>query len=277
MKISSLSSLLALIGNPLLSHAATTKKPEKTITSHDEVMQNYDDLTNGKKLNFVMLVYPDMFLQDLVGPLTVFESLFNREIHLVWKNLGPINKDQNASIQITPNHTFETCPEHCDVLFIPGGVQGTFDLMQDNEVLAFIKKQAASAKYISSVCTGSHILGAAGLLEGYKATSNWLTLDSLTEFGATPIQDRVVVDRNRITGAGVTAGLDLALVIVEKLRTRFNAQAIQLYLEYDPKPPFNAGSPKTAPKEVFTFLDTMFHSLKTNASRLAKQVSGQKK
>lgn len=239
---------------------------------HQKTMDKYAALTGGDKLVIAMLVYPGMFLQDLVGPLAMFESLMNREIHLVWKDKNPVgNMDPKhpTMIPVAATTTFADCPKNVDVLFVPGGVPGTFAMMEDAELLAFLKEQGKTAKYITSVCTGSLILGAAGLLQGYKATSHWVTLDSLSKLGATPVNQRVVIDRNRITGGGVTAGLDFGLSIIAKLRNQTYAEAVQLYLEYNPQPPFNAGSVTTAPKEVVTFLDEMFIELKQTADKIA--------
>lgn len=239
---------------------------------HKEAMEKYAALTGGDKLVIAMLVYPGMFLQDLVGPLAMFESLMNREIHLVWKDKKPVgNMDPKhpTMIPVSATTTFADCPKNLDVLFVPGGVPGTFAMMEDQEVLAFLKEQGKTAKYITSVCTGSLILGAAGLLAGYKATSHWATLDTLSKLGATPVNQRVVTDRNRITGGGVTAGLDFGLQIIAKLRNQTYAEAVQLYLEYNPQPPFNSGSVATAPKEVVTFLDEMFVELKQTANETA--------
>lgn len=260
------------------AHAATaaekTDAPVGTQANkqHQQAMDKYAALTGGEKLVIAMLVYPGMFLQDLVGPLAMFESLMNREIHLVWKDKKPVgNMDPKhpTMIPVAATTTFADCPKNLDVLFVPGGVPGTFAIMEDQEVLGFLKEQGKTAKYITSVCTGSLILGAAGLLKGYKATSHWATLDTLSKLGATPVNQRVVTDRNRMTGGGVTAGLDFGLSIISKLRNQTYAEAVQLYLEYNPQPPFNAGSVATAPKEVVTFLDEMFTELKQTADKTA--------
>lgn len=243
---------------------------------HQQVMGKYADMTGGNKVVVAMLVYPGMFLQDLIGPLTMFESLMNREIHLVWKDKIPVgNMDPKhpTMIPVAATTTFLDCPKNVDVLFVPGGVPGTFALMEDQEVITFLKEQGKTAKYITSVCTGSLILGAAGLLKGYKATSHWSTLDTLSKLGATPVNQRVVTDRNRMTGGGVTAGLDFGLEIIAKLRNQTYAEAVQLYLEYNPKPPFNAGSKDTAPKEVVNFLEEMFAELKQTADATALRVA----
>jgi cyclohexyl-isocyanide hydratase len=154
---------------------------------------------------------------------------------------------------VTPTTTFADCPQ-LDVLCVPGGV-GTDDMVNDVEMLAFLRKQAAGATYVTSVCTGSLVLGAAGLLRGYRATTHWSAMDHLGPFGAIPETTRVCVDRNRITGGGVTAGIDFALTLVSIMVDRPTAEAIQLGIEYNPAPPFNAGSPDTAPSEVLALLE----------------------
>lgn len=238
---------------------------------HQEKMLKYENLMGGKKVTIGMIAYPGMFLQDLVGPLTVFEALMNREIHILWKDKNPIKA--GSLIPITPTTTFAECPKDLDVLFLPGGTPGTLDLMKDKESLDFIAEKAKTAKYITSVCTGSLILGAAGLLKGYKATSHWSTLDVLKEFGAIPSDARIVEDRNRITGGGVTAGIDFGLAIAAKLVNQTYAEAIQLYIEYNPQPPFNAGSPKTASKEVNMFIGGMLNPIAEQARKIAKEIN----
>ncbi len=251
-----------------------TATKESADQQHQEAIKRYADLTGGPKLNIGMLVYPGMFLQDLVGPLTVFEALMNKEIHLVWKNLEPVTNEKPeypTLIPVKPTTTFKSCPKNLDVLFVPGGVPGTLTMMEDPEVLEFLQEQGKTAKFITSVCTGSLILGAAGLLKGYKATTYWATLDVLSELGAIPTKARVVVDRNRITGGGVTAGIDFGLKIVALLRSEDYAKAVQLYLEYDPEPPFDAGSPEKAPKIVNQFLNEMYAGLVATAKATAKR------
>ncbi len=254
--------------------AEVNKKQTAENKQHDDAMQQYANLTGGDKVVIAMLVYPGMFLQDLVGPLAMFEALMNREIHLVWKDLdlvGNENPAQPPLIPVRPTITFKDCPKNLDVLFVPGGVPGTLTMMEDPEVLAFLAEQGKTARYITSVCTGSLILGAAGLLNGYKATSHWVTLDVLTELGAIPTKERVVIDRNRITGGGVTAGIDFGLKIVSILRNEDYAKAVQLYLEYNPDPPFNAGSPEKAPPVVTKFLSDMFAGLVETSKQVAKR------
>lgn len=160
-------------------------------------------------------------------------------VELVWKSKETVTSD--SGIPIVPTMTFADCPADPDILFVGGGTKGTWALMNDPAVIGFL--QSAKAKLITSVCTGSLVLGAAGLLNGYKATSHWVARDLLSLFGATPVNARVVEDRNRITGAGVTAGMDFALRIATRLRGDEYAQALQLANEYDPQPPFKAGIP----------------------------------
>lgn len=188
-----------------------------------------------------MLLYPGLTLLDLVGPLTVFTE--HAKIHLLSKTLDPVVSD--SGIAMVPNTTLAECPAALDVLFVPGGL-GTADAMKDAELIAFLKRQASYSRYITSVCTGSLILGAAGLLRGYKATSHWATTESLALFGAEFVNQRVVIDRNRVSGGGVTAGIDFGLTLLALLRGPEVAQMTQLFIEYNPQPPFNSGSPETA-------------------------------
>ncbi len=234
-------------------------------------MAKYADLMGGDKLTIGMIAYPGMFLQDLVGPLTVFEALMNRDIHIIWKEKKEVAT--GSLIKIIPNTTFAETPKDLDVLFLPGGVPGTLDLMKDKETLDFIVEKEKTTKFMTSVCTGSLILGAAGLLKGYKATSHWATLNVLKEFGAIPTEARIVEDRKIITSGGVTAGIDFGLSIAAKLRNKTYAEAIQLYIEYNPQPPFNAGSPKTASKEVKTFIGGMLIPMANQARKIAKDIS----
>jgi cyclohexyl-isocyanide hydratase len=192
-------------------------------------------------LEIGMLLYPGLTLLDLIGPQTVFAWFANT--YLVWKTKDLVVSD--AGIGIRPTCTFEECPRDLDVLFVPGGL-GQQAVVDDREVLAFLADRASRAKFVTSVCGGSILLGAAGLLDGYKATSHWSAREALRMFGAEPVDARVVVDRNRITGGGVTAGIDFGLVVLARLRGEDAAKLTQLAMEYDPEPPFDAGSPETA-------------------------------
>lgn len=201
-------------------------------------------------LQIGIVLFPRVTQLDFTGPLQVFSSVPGAKVHLIWKRIEPVPSDSVMSI--TPTTTFADCPQ-LDVLCVPGGV-GTDDMVNDEEMLAFVKKQAEGARYVTSVCTGSLVLGAAGLLRGYRATTHWSQIEALAPFGAIPTHTRVCVDRNRLTGGGVTAGIDFALTLVSLMVDRKTAEAIQLRLEYNPAPPFNAGSPETAPAEVLAMM-----------------------
>src|SRR3954471_19461632 len=201
-------------------------------------------------LQIGIVLFPRVTQLDFTGPLQVFSSVPGAQLHLIWKRIEPVPSD--SVLTLTPTITFADCPQ-LDVICVPGGV-GTDDMINDEEMLAFLKKQADGAKFITSVCTGSLVLGAAGLLQGYRATTHWTAMDFLSAFGATPTKTRVCVDRNRVTGGGVTAGIDFALTLVSMLVDRQTAEAIQLRLEYNPAPPFNSGSPDTAPPEILAFM-----------------------
>jgi cyclohexyl-isocyanide hydratase len=201
-------------------------------------------------LQIGFVIFPKVTQLDLTGPLQVFSSVPDAKVHLIWKRIEPIASD--SVMVLTPTTTFAECPP-LDVICVPGGV-GTDDMVNDEEVLDFLRRQAAHAKYVTSVCTGSLVLGAAGLLKGYRATTHWTAMDLLARFGALPANTRVCVDRDRITGGGVTAGIDFALTLVARMIDRQTAEMIQLRLEYNPAPPFNAGSPETAPPEILALM-----------------------
>ena len=200
----------------------------------------------SEPLQIGLVIFPKVTQLDLTGPVQVFSSVPGAKVHLIWKRIEPVPSD--SVLALTPTITFADCPQ-LDVICVPGGL-GTNDMIGDEEMLAFLRKQAVGAKYITSVCTGSLVLGAAGLLKGYRATTHWTAMDLLAQFGATPEKTRVCVDRNRITGGGVTAGIDFALTLVSIMVGRPTAEMIQLGLEYNPAPPFNSGSPDTAPPKI---------------------------
>ncbi len=198
--------------------------------------------------DIAMLVYPGLTALDLVGPQYMFAALDGARVHLVAKSTAPVTSD--TGLVLTPTASFADCPADLTVLFAPGGTDGTLAAMRDAETLAFMADRGARAGYVTSVCTGSLILGAAGLLRGYRATSHWAARTVLAGFGAVPTEARVVRDRNRITGAGVTAGLDFGLAMLAEMRGADYAELVQLGCEYDPQPPFAAGSPLSAPPAV---------------------------
>jgi len=197
-----------------------------------------------------LLLFPKLTQLDLTGPLQVFSRIPGAAVHLVAKSMAPVSSD--TVLSLPPTTTFADCPQ-LDVVCVPGGV-GTDDLVNDDDTLAFLRRQAEAARYLTSVCTGSLVLGAAGLLRGYRAATHWSALEDLAAFGAIPDRARVCIDRNRITGGGVTAGIDFALTLAALLADRTTAEAIQLMLEYNPAPPFDAGSPDSAPDAVVAML-----------------------
>jgi len=189
-------------------------------------------------LSVGFLLYPNVTQLDLTGPYEVLARAPGATTHLIWKTLAPVVSDQGLAV--LPTTTFSDCPP-LDMVCVPGG-PGQIALMEDQETLSFLNNVAKNAKLITSVCTGSLVLGAAGLLKGYRATSHWSSIDQLALLGAEPVEERVVWDQNRVTGAGVTSGIDFALTIVAEVYGRDIAENIQLQIEYDPKPPFETGS-----------------------------------
>ena len=197
-------------------------------------------------LRFGILCFPNVQQLDLTGPYEVFASVKGATVHLIWKDLQPIRS--TAGLILTPDTRLADAPEF-DVLCVPGG-SGVNALLTDQEVLAFIRDRASRARFVTSVCTGSLVLGKAGLLSGRRATTHWNALDFLPRFGAIPVEARVVQDGAVITAGGVTSGIDFGLTVVAELVSRQEAETIQLSLEYAPAPPFNAGLPGTASPAV---------------------------
>ena len=188
------------------------------------------------------LVFPRVQQLDLTGPYEVLAMVPGSRVHLVAKSLSPL--PSATGLVLTPTVDFAACPA-LDVICVPGGA-GVNPLMEDAEALDFLRRQAARARYVTSVCTGALVLGAAGLLWGKRATTHWAAHDLLAAFGAIPTDGRVVRDGNLLTGGGVTAGIDFGLTLAAELTDAATAQAIQLHLEYAPAPPFEAGRPEAA-------------------------------
>jgi cyclohexyl-isocyanide hydratase len=197
-------------------------------------------------ISVAFLVFPNVTQLDLTGPAQVLSRLGNVTLNLVWKDTDPVPTD--AGFPLLPTATFEQVSQ-ADILCVPGGL-GTMDIMQDAEVLDWLRKMAARADWVTSVCTGSLVLGAAGLLKGYRSACHWASVDQLAYFGATPVRERIVEDRNRFSGGGVTSGIDFALALAARIRGEDFAQFIQLSIEYDPHPPFDAGSPDKVSPEI---------------------------
>jgi putative intracellular protease/amidase len=237
---------------------ATAEEALKIATrAHEELM-----LVPGLKMHgaeqIAMLVYPGMTMLDLVGPHYFFASMMGAKVHLVAKDetLAPIMGD--AGLAVAPTISMKDCPKELDIIFAPGGTVGTIKAMEDAETIDFIADRGSRAAYVTSVCTGALVLGQAGLLEGRRATTHWAAHHLLPEFGAKPVDARVVTDGNRVTGAGVSAGLDFAIALVAEIRGEAYAKALQLQAEYAPEPPFNAGTLQAIGPELGTPMREMF-------------------
>lgn len=203
-------------------------------------------MTHSQQHIIGLVFYPGMTALDIVGPQTVLSALPNVQIHRLWKTLDPIKTDDGMII--TPDTTFENCPT-LDVICVGGGLKQA-EIVDDPEILEFLRLQGRTAKFITSVCGGSEFLAKAGLLDGYRAATHWAARQKLAELGVEVGTERVVIDRDRISGGGVTAGIDFGLVLAETLYGEEVAKLVQLMIEYNPAPPFNAGSPETAGPEL---------------------------
>jgi cyclohexyl-isocyanide hydratase len=193
------------------------------------------------------LIFENVTQLDFTAPFEVFARMPQSEVFLISKDMNAVKSDKGLSVN--PTHTFENCPQ-LDLICVPGG-GGISEVIEDEKALNFLKSQAQNAKYITSVCTGSIVLAVAGLLDGYKATTHWLSIDLLRKFkNIEVVEDRVVKDRNRFTGGGVTAGIDFALTIAAEIYGESIAKEIQLIIEYNPQPPFRSGSPKLVDVEI---------------------------
>ena len=197
-------------------------------------------------LRIAFLLFPNVTQLDLTGPAQILSRLGEAQVDLVWKTRDPVPTD--AGFSILPTAIFAEVP-YADILCVPGGF-GLNDVIADDEAMAWVGAVGAGATWVTSVCTGSLILGAAGLLDGYRAGCHWAQRDMLPLFGAIPVDARTVVDRNRVTGGGVTAGIDFALTLIALIRGEAHARMVQLALEYDPQPPFDSGSPAQAGPEI---------------------------
>jgi cyclohexyl-isocyanide hydratase len=220
-----------------------------------------------------LLLYPNLTQLDLTGPAQVLSRAPGAKMHYVWKTIEPVLSD--AGLSLMPTDTFESCPQ-LDLICVPGGA-GQTELMTDEETLGFLRNQAEKAKYVTSVCTGSLLLGAAGLIKGYKSACHWMWRDSLPAFGAIPVDARVVKDRNRISGGGVTAGIDFALTVVAEIWGDDAAKMIQLYLEYNPQPPFDAGSPERAGSELVARAKKQLRTAIANREKVISEVSARQR
>jgi cyclohexyl-isocyanide hydratase len=203
-------------------------------------------MTDYPKYTLGLIFFPGMTSLDIVGPQQVLSPLPGVATYRIWKTLNPITTDDG--MVVLPDTTFDNCPR-LDIICIGGGI-GQAAVEDDPELLAFLRKQGSTAKYVTSVCGGSIFLAKAGLLKGYRAASHWAGRPQLAALGVDFSTERVVVDRNRITGGGVTAGIDFGLTLVSILYGKEIAKITQLLLEYDPAPPFDTGSPEKAGAEL---------------------------
>jgi cyclohexyl-isocyanide hydratase len=227
---------------------------------------------SNHQLQVGILIFPELDQLDFTGPFEVLARMPDSKLHLVWKTTEPIKDMMGLVLQ--PTTALKDAPP-LDVLVVPGGY-GQQALMEDEEVIGYVREQGKRAKYMVSVCTGALILGAAGLLRGYKATTHWTAVPLLGLLGATHVDQRVVVDRNRVTCGGVTSGIDGALTLVALLRGEQAAQEIQLYMEYAPAPPFKSGSPGSAPAPVLEAVrrraEKMFLARSETCKRVASRL-----
>jgi cyclohexyl-isocyanide hydratase len=251
---------------------ATEAKPQAAPMqdhSMDAMARVFGPGLMGKE-QVAMLLYPQFTALDLVGPHYFFACMFGAKVHLVTteKDLSPVMSD--LGLAISPTMTMADAPKDLDVLFIPGGTQGTLSVMGREDTIGWVQDRASRAKHVTSVCTGSMVLAKAGLLTGRRATSHWVTREALADFGAIPVNERVVKDGNILTGAGVSSGLDFALALVEMLRGKAYAQGLMLQAEYHPEPPFPGGTMGTTPADVGMVMDDMFKPVAAQFKAMAK-------
>jgi cyclohexyl-isocyanide hydratase len=216
-----------------------------------------------------LLLFPDLTQLDLTGPYEVFSRMPDTTVQLIAATLVPVRSERGLTI--TPDTTFERVRD-LDLVCVPGGA-GVNPMMEDEPLLELLRGQGRRARYVTSVCTGALLLGAAGLLRGYRATTHWLSLDLLPLFGAHPVDERVVVDRNRITGGGVTAGIDFGLFVASHVSGSAVAQETQLALEYNPAPALHSGSPRTAPQSVVDSVVSARQTAKSKRRAIAERAA----
>jgi cyclohexyl-isocyanide hydratase len=220
-----------------------------------------------------LVLFPDLTQLDLTGPYEVFTRMPDTTVHLVAASHEPVRSEKGLTI--IPDATFDTVGP-IDIICVPGGI-GVNRMMEDELMLRFLQAKARDARFVTSVCTGALVLGAAGLLTGYRATTHWLSLDLLPLFGALPVDDRVVVDRDRITGGGVTAGIDFGLVVAAEVSGQSAAEEIQLMIEYNPAPPFQSGSPKTARRRLVETVSDSRQRLQAERRAIAERAAARKR
>ena len=219
-----------------------------------------------------MLLYPELTLLDLVGPLQVWNHWPGATIELVAATPEPVRSDSAATV--LPTHTYETASRAPDILFVPGAGNGSLAAMEHRNTLEYLRETSLRAQWLTSVCTGALVLGAAGLLKGYRATTHWAAVSALAHFGAIPEEARWVIDRNRATGGGVTAGIDFGLALMATIAGEEAARAAQLTIEYAPAPPFSSGTPGRARSETLEQVTRLFEPYRQALSAFMQRASG---
>jgi cyclohexyl-isocyanide hydratase len=233
----------------------STGRPAKRIYAQARA----EEVAMAAEFPVVFALYPRVTQLDFTGPYEVFARLPGAKCILASASGGDLEAD--GGIAFTGVRRLAEV-EGCALLCVPGGF-GTIEAMEDQELLAQIRRLAASARYVTSVCTGSLVLGAAGLLKGKRATSHWAWRHALSAFGATPDPARVARDGNVITGGGVTAGIDMALTVMAEIAGDDYAQSVQLGIEYAPAPPFNSGRPELAPAHILAITERRYDGVRS--------------
>jgi len=210
--------------------------------------------------NIGFVIFPRVTQLDFTGPQQIFARLPGSAMHIVAESAAPVLSDSGLSF--VPTHTFQDCPQ-LDLICVPGGSEGAIQAMGDADTVAFVKRQSQGAKYVTSVCTGAFILGAAGLLKGRRATTHWAFTELLSLVGAKYEKARIVCDGNVITAGGVTSGIDFGLSVVAEIAGDTLGQRIQLGMEYDPHPPFKSGHPDEASEAIKTAVFPRYETLRT--------------
>ena len=228
-----------------------------------------DTTLKERPLVIGMILFPDLTQLDLTGPYEVFARMPRTTVHLLAETLQPVRSERGLTIM--PDTTWAASPA-LDLLFVPGGV-GVNAMMEHEPLLSFLRHQSTAVAYLTAVCTGALVLGAAGLLKGYRAATHWLSMELLPLFGAIPVYERVVVDGNRITGGGITAGIDFGLSIAALLRDERTAKEIQLMMEYDPQPPFQSGSPTSADPALVDQVRTARRSIQAKRRAIVERIA----
>ncbi|HWO67910.1 MAG TPA: DJ-1/PfpI family protein [Umezawaea sp.] len=220
----------------------TPERDEKVTRNAEPVLQRP---VHGKPPEVGMMLFDKVTIQDFIGAHTFF-VVSGMKVHLVHETLEPVMSD--TGVAIIPDTTLDDCPKRLDVLYVPGG--DVSDLLRDKTKLDFLADRGLNARYVTAVCMGSIVLAAAGLLDGYRAATHWATRPELARLGVDVSTERMCVDRNRITGGGLTAGMDFGLMLLAEIFGEDVAQLAQLGMEYDPAPPFDAGNPERVSAEV---------------------------